>query len=140
MARLGEDHRVEVIDAWTVPDPIPTTPRFDLVLWRHWCPAHARAALLADAVTQLVPRGTFIDHVPVADLIIDGALAAVLASPRMAPLGVNLDVELAGLRNAGLIDLEVCWSSPGTAIVLGHAPGAPPGAEARRARRTAVID
>ena len=123
VARLGEDYRVEVIDAWTVLDPIPTTPRFDLVLWRHWCPAHARAAVLADAVAQLVPRGTFIDHIPVADPLIDGLLAAVFANPAIARLGVDLDVELAGLRDAGLVDLELRWSDPGSALVVGHAPG-----------------
>ena len=124
LARLGEDYRVEVIDAWTVLDPIPTTPRFDLVLWRHWCPAHARAALLADTVTQLVPRGTLIDHVPVADPLIDGILGAALANRTIAPLGVNLDVELAGLRDAGLVNLERRWSDPGSVLVVGHAPGA----------------
>lgn len=123
LARLGEDYRVEVIDAWSLLDPIPTTPRFDLVLWRYWCPVHSRAALLADAVTQLVPRGTFIDHVPVADPLIDAALASVLANPRMARLGVTLDVELAGLRDAELVNLEVRSSRPGTALVVGHAPG-----------------
>jgi hypothetical protein len=124
LARLAEDCRVEVIDAWTALDPIPTTPRFDLVLWRHWCPAHARVALLADAVTQLVPRGTLIDHVSVADPLIDGLLGAVFANPMMPQLGVDLDVELTGLRDTGLVDLERGWSDPGSALVVGQAPGA----------------
>jgi hypothetical protein len=123
LARLGEDYRVEVIDAWTVSEPIPSTPRFDLVLWRHWCPAPIRGPLLADAVTKLVPRGTFIDHVPVANPIVDGALATLLLDPTMTRLGVDLDVELAGLRDAGLVDLEHGWSDRCGALVVGHAPG-----------------
>jgi hypothetical protein len=131
LARLGEDYRVEVIDAWNGLAPLPTAPRFDLVVWRYWCPEYARPALLADAAAQLVPGGTFIDHAPAGDLLpfahqlaplVDEALAAVLTHPLITRFGRDIKAELDGLRGAGLVGLDRRWSNPAGALLVGHRP------------------